>query len=277
MRRISPLCQIRALVSVCVILLSFSGCTVRLSSHSSRISTNVDEARLNYGVDITITPQEGVTRGRHIIIIAPDKEGMVYTLSGYFNGQIVSKTKNTQLKLNGLYLERDNGKTALLCKAKTEISTAAGTNNYILSAGRSYIKDGALHSTRDLVLGGSGTLYVKGAVWHGIEGDDVKIKGSGAFFIEGSKRGSALTCDSLTVEPEKTFSAYFTNAKNGIKADKSIKIASGTFYLYDNYTAIKANALTCTGGTICTFGNNQLFVTKKDACNLTGATLIEEQ
>ena len=259
-------------VAICLL---HTACVVR--TEPLRLSVDGENTRLAYGVDISITPMTGVTMGRRLITIAPEQEGLTYTLYGYFNGQIVSKTKNTVLVLNGLYLEQNGAKSALRCTAKTEIRTVDGSRNYIISSGRSYAKDGALHGKRDLVLGGSGTLYVKGSVWHGIEGDDVKIKGSGSLYVEGSRRGAALDCESLTVEPEKTFSAYFLNAKYGIKADDSVKIASGNFFLYDNDTALKAGTIALKGGLFRILGNRQLFIARKGPCDTAGAQVITEE
>ncbi|MCR5724908.1 MAG: carbohydrate-binding domain-containing protein [Treponema sp.] len=245
-----------------------------IHANPSRLTIDEDTSRIAYGVDLIITPEAGVTRGRRLIIIEPKAEGTEYTLSGYFNGQIISKTKNTVLKLNGVYIEQNCAKAALRCQAKTEIKAVADTENYIVSSGRSFLREGALHGKRDLILGGSGTLHVKGAVWHGIEGDDVKIKGSGTIYAEGSRRGAALACESLAVEPDKTFTAYLLNAKTGIKAKDEVKVESGTFCIYDNDCAIKADSIHLSGGLFRIVGNRQVFISRKGTANQAGATIV---
>lgn len=239
-----------------------------------KISIDSEHARDSYGEKCTIEPQDDsvkITRGR--IILSPEEENATYTISGYFNGQIVSETKNTILRLNNAYLENTTGKPVVSAKAKIEISTEKDSTNYIVMRGRSFSKIGAIQTKRDLVLGGSGTLFVKGGVCHGIDSEDVKLKGSGVFYIEGTKRGSALTCHSFTVENGKTFSAYFLNAKNGIKVDDAITIQSGTFHLYDNDTAFKTDLakkssdkshfVSLVGGTFYTHQNGALYETDK--------------
>lgn len=205
---------------------------------------------------LTIEPMDStVTVKGKTITIAPKTEGKTYTISGYFDGQIVNKTKNTVLKLKGAYLENTSGAAAVYGEAKTEISTSKGTTNYIVSAGKSAEKNAALQSKKNLVLGGSGTLYVRGDVYHGIKADDVKIKGSGTLYAQGTKKGSALNCRSLTVEKDKTFSVYLVNSKNAVKADEAITLASGTFYLYDVENTLKTevkNAVKTAGAKIVT-------------------------
>ena len=244
------------------------------------------EVRENYGGDIIITPLDDVTIGSHLITISPQDENTTYTLSGYFDGQIVVSTKNTVLKLNNAYLENTSGKPALRSKAKIEVSSTGGSTNYIVSRGRGWAKNAALLSLDGLVLGGSGTLYINGKICHGIEAENVKIKGTGTLYVQGTKRGSALCCDNFTVEADKSFSAYFLNAKNGIKADEVMTIASGNFYLYNNEIALKTDlnneapdrnhGITLTGGTFHTYRNRILFITEEGAYNNTGATFMEE-
>ncbi|MBQ4378964.1 MAG: carbohydrate-binding domain-containing protein [Treponema sp.] len=216
---------------------AFPGCEKEIP-HKTEI--DADSVKSSFQRALLISPlDEGVeVLGRKIIII-PAEEGRTYELSGYFNGQIIVAAKNTELKLNGAYLENTSGREVIIAKAKTEISVVKDSTNYIVSRGRNLTKKAAVEAKKTLVLGGSGTLYVKGSVCHALEGEDVKIKGSGAFYFEGTGRGSALTCESLEVEDGKTFSAYFLNSKNGIKVDKSLSIKSGNFYIWSNKTPVK--------------------------------------
>ncbi|MCR5724907.1 MAG: carbohydrate-binding domain-containing protein [Treponema sp.] len=250
-------------------------------------SIDAASARKNYTAALSVQPMDkSVIVKKNVVIIAPAKEDVVYTLSGYFNGQIIVKTKNTVLKLKDAYLENTAGEAAVYGESKFELSPVAGSVNYIVSSGKSKSKGGAVQCAKDIVLGGSGTLYVSGAVYHGIKGDDVKIKGSGTHYLQGTASGAALNCESLTVEPGKTFNAYFLNSKNGIKADSEIIIASGNFYLYGNGTALKTDrkkdapaephGITLKGGVFHMHGNETLYVTEENACNVTGAAILEE-
>ena len=268
-------------------LIPFLLCACVEQKSVTKITIDSALARASYkDVPFTVEPMDYVTITKHTVTIAPHDENTTYTLRGYFNGQVVSKTKNTVLKLENAYLENTSGKAALKCTAKTELSAGRESTNYIVSRGRGFAKNAALQGKRGIILGGSGTLYVDGNICHGIEAEEVKIKGSGTFYIAGTKRGSALTCEIFEVEPQKTFSAYILNAKNGIKADQKIAVSSGTFYLYNNGIALKTDAptadgkkprtITLAGGTFHLFGNGALYVTAEGAYNAAGATFIDD-
>lgn len=209
---------------------------------SQSFDTKAEEARKNYGNKITVLPKDGsVTISEDRIVLAPKKQGSEYTISGYFKGQIVNKTKNTLIRLKNAYLENTNGEACIYGEAKTEIASAKGSVNYLLSSGTSVSKTAALQSKKNLEVGGSGTIYVIGKSYHGIKGDDVKFKGSGNIYSSGTDKGSAVNCKSFTVSEDKTFTAYLFDSKNGIKADGVINIASGNFYFYGNGTALKTD------------------------------------
>jgi len=208
---------------------------------AQRLEIDAESVKALFNKKISIEPMDDVKISGNKITLSPHSEGTTYTISGYFDGQITVNTKNTILKLKDAYLENSSGKEAVIAKAKTEISTGKDSTNYIVSRGRGFSKKAALEAKRTLVFGGSGTLFVKGSVCHAVEAEDVKIKGSGVFYFEGTKRGSALTCQSLEVEKDKNFSAFFLNSKNGIKADQSILINSGNFHVYSNKFAFKTD------------------------------------
>ncbi|MBE6353206.1 carbohydrate-binding domain-containing protein [Treponema sp.] len=252
-----------------------------------KLSVNYDEARKNYGTELQISPMnDSVKFGKNTIVIAPEAEDVTYTLSGYYNGEICCTTKNTIIKLKNAFIENSNGRPALLCEAKAEISAAKDSTNYIVSWGKGFAKTAALEGKRGLVLGGGGTLYISGKICHGVESEEAKIKGTGKFYIEGTLKGSALKCTTLTVEEDKTFSCYLLNSKNGIKADNNISVASGNFYLYDNGTALKtdtsedspntAHYINLAGGTFHLFNNTNLYTTDEDSWNTSGAVFIED-
>ena len=247
------------------------------SGHGQGLPIDCEGARRNYDRTLTVTPSDRtVTITKDKIIIAPKKEDVTYTISGYFSGQIVSRTKNTVLKFNNAFIENDKGLPAVHCEAKTEISTTAGTVNYVVSSGESKEKSAAIHGRKDMAIGGSGTLYAVGKVYHGIKADDVKIKGSGTFYLQGTDKGSALNCRSLTVEKDKTFKAYFLNSKNGVKADDGILIQSGNFFMRNLGTAFKTDTkeddpktshfIRISGGTVAASGVERLYRTDDGAC-----------
>mgnify|MGYP002852425102 CR=1 FL=1 len=210
----------------------------------SQIKIEAAKAKKNYNTDFIVSPMDdGVSFSKNTLTLAPKNEGVTYTLTGYFKGQVVNKTKNTIIKLDNAYIENSMGDPAIYGFLKTEISTVNGTENYVVSYGKNKNekKTASIQSKKGLELGGSGTLYVYGLVNHGVKADGVKMKGSGKFYFQGAKDGAALNCERFSVEQDKTFYAYFINSKNGLKADTTIDVLSGNFYFYDNETAIKTD------------------------------------
>ena len=253
------------------------------------ITIDAESAKKSFSQTISVTPMDKTVKiTKNTVVIAPKAEGITYTISGYFNGQIINKTKNTVLKLKDAYIENTAGDAAIYGEAKTEISTTNGTTNYIVASGKAKgdAKIGAIHGKKNLVLGGSGTLYVLGSVYHGVKADDEKIKGSGTLYLQGTQKGSGLNCDSLTVEKEKSFKAYFINSKNGVKAENTISIASGEFFFYNNETALKtdtkkdnpkeAHSITLSGGTFHNGANAEFHSTEKNAFSANGALIVNE-
>ena len=248
---------------------------------------NAKDAKSSYGKEFSVTPMNSSVKiTKRTVTITPKTEGETYTLSGYFNGQIINRTKNTILKLNGAYLENSNGEPAIFGEAKTEISSAKETVNYIISSGRNESKTAALQCKKNLVIGGSGTTCILGNVYHAVKADEIKLKGSGTFYAQGTKKGAVINCQSLTVEKDKTFTAYLMNSKNGVKADGTINIQSGEFYLSNLETGFKTNTIkdlpkeehgiTLSGGTFHTDKVTTLHSTDKNAYKDSGAKFLNK-
>lgn len=248
---------------------------------------NSESAKSSYGKEFSVTPMNSSVKiTKRTVTITPKTEGETYTLSGYFNGQIINRTKNTILKLNGAYLENSNGEPAIFGEAKTEISSAKETVNYIISSGRNESKTAALQCKKNLVIGGSGTTCILGNVYHAVKADEIKLKGSGTFYAQGTKKGAVINCQSLTVEKDKTFTAYLMNSKNGVKADGTINIQSGEFYLSNLETGFKTNTIkdlpkeehgiTLSGGTFHTDNVTVLYSTDKNAYKDSGAKFLNK-
>ncbi|MBP3771891.1 MAG: carbohydrate-binding domain-containing protein [Treponema sp.] len=278
----------KSFICVCGLSLAltafFSSCA---EDFKPRMTISIPEPERSFPQPLKIEPMdESVSLSGRKIVIAPKEEGRTYTLSGYYKGEIHLETKNTVLKLKNAFLENSSGKPALYAREKCEISSAKESENYIVSRGRSFMKRGAVDAKKDLILGGSGGLFIKGTVCHGVEAEDVKMKGSGGFYIEGSRRGSAISCKSFEAEEKKAFSAYLLNSKNGIKADKSINIKSGTFYLYDNSVALKTDikkdssktrrGIKVSGGVFFIGGNKEFAITDDEGLDFDPASLVDE-
>jgi len=253
---------------------------------AQKITIDEAAAKKSYSEQFVISPKDtSVKITGKVITLTPRREKTEYVISGYFNGQIVNKTKNTVIKLKNAYLENVSGEPAIYGEAKTEISSVSGTTNYIVSKGTNLAKVGAVHCKKNLEIGGSGTLYIKGDVYHAVKADDVKLKGRGTLYAQGTGKGSAINCHLLLAEKDKAFTAYLINSKNGVKADYSISIASGTLHLYDNVVALKTDtvednpaekhSIVLSGGTFYTHGNSALYETDKNAFSSKGAKIVE--
>ena len=266
-----------------VVMAFFTSCIA--PSSEKQIIPDINEARKKYGEQLVISPMDdSVKITKNQILLSPVEEGVTYTISGYFEGQIVNTTKNTLIKLKDAFIENKMGKPAISSETKVEIAVSKDSENYIISRGKSYSRSAALRSKRGLVIGGGGKLYVKGRICHGVEGEDVKLKGSGQFYFAGNKKGSAVNCETFLVDEDKSFAAYFVDSKNGIKADKTISISSGNFYFINDTTGLKtdtslekpgkAHAIILNGGKILYYSLNDLYKTDENGFINAGAEII---
>ena len=169
---------------------------------------------------------------------AEGEDAAEYTITGKFEGQIINKTKGTVLVLNGATLENKNGKAAVYGELKTELKAAKDTVNTITVTGEGDAK-AAVHCEKAVEIGGSGTLTISCENAHGVKASKVELKGSGTFTFDGGADSSAINCNEFGVKADKSFTANLKDSKNGIKADETIEIASGTF----NFTNITKTAL----------------------------------
>ncbi len=231
-----------------LLFLSFSiFCICGVFAQNLKIKIDEKSAREKYQNELEIRANgkiitdESVKREKNVITIIPVDDETEYSISGKLIGKIVV-AKEGMIVLNNAYIENNQQDCAISFEAKCELKIQEKTVNYIISNGESKEKVAALQG-KDLEIGGKGDLYVKGAVCHGVKAKDLEIKGSGNFYFEGTKDGSAINCKSFKVKNEKTFSAYFLNSKNGIKADESIEISSGTFYFNNNNKDLKVDAI----------------------------------
>ena len=171
------------------------------------------------------------------ITLTPAAEKAEYTISGTFDGQIINKTKNTVLVLNNAALTNTTGVSAIYGELKTEIKAEKDSVNTITVTGPEKAPDAekdpssepAVFCDKAIEIGGSGTLTVSCEYGHGVKASKIELKGSGTFNFDGGADSSAVCCNEFVVEANKTFTANFTNSKNGIKADETITIASGTY------------------------------------------------
>lgn len=195
----------------------------------------------------TITAQEGyentitVDEEAGTITLAPAVEGIEYTITGDFEGQIINKTKNTVITLDNANLKNTNGKAVIYGEAKIELKfkkdstntiTVTGTDNTVYEEGKPDFSKAAVLCEKAIEIGGDGSCTISCENGHGVKGKDVELKGKGNY-VFGPAKDSAINCNDFEVKADKTFTATFKDAKNGVKADNTITIASGTF-IFEN-------------------------------------------
>lgn len=163
-------------------------------------------------------------------------------MTGTFYGKIVVDCPEVEIVLSEAKIENENG-PAIIGAVKTFISAKEGTTNSIISKGvdAENDKSAAVLIDASVEFGGKGELNVEGSIVHGVKAKKIELKGSGTYSFQGTADGSALNCNSLKVKEEKEFTANISNSKNGVKADNTIEIASGTFNFSNLKTALKTD------------------------------------
>lgn len=188
----------------------------------------------------TITAPDGkegtitISEDGKTITLQPEETDVEYTITGEFEGQIINKTKGTVIILKNAKLKNTKGKAAIYGELKTVIKCEENTTNTITVTGeadKTYGKAAVL-CEKAIEIGGDGSCTISCENGHGVKGDDVELKGKGNY-VFGPAKDSAINCNDFKVKADKTFIATFKDAKNGIKADNTITIASGTF-IYEN-------------------------------------------
>ncbi len=218
----------------------------------------------------TITAPDGkegtitISEDGKTITLQPEETDVEYTITGEFEGQIINKTKGTVIILNNAKLKNAEGKAVIYGELKTEIKCEENTTNIITVTGeadKTYGKAAVL-CEKAIEIGGDGSCTISCENGHGVKGKDVELKGKGNY-VFGPAKDSAINCNDFEVKADKTFTATFKDAKNGIKADNTITIASGTFIFEnikkaalktdtsadDNVGETKEHKITLEGGT----------------------------
>ena len=184
----------------------------------------------------TITAPDGkegtitISEDGKTITLQPEETDVEYTITGEFEGQIINKTKGTVIVLNNANLKNTEGKAVIYGELKTEIKFEKDTTNTITVTGAADTTYGkaAVLCEKKLEIGGAGSGTISCENGHGVKGNEVELKGSGNY-VFGPAKDSAINCNDFEVKADKTFTATLKDAKNGIKADNTISIASGTF------------------------------------------------
>lgn len=117
--------------------------------------------------------------------------GGTIRLSGYFPNKLTisgTPTEVTKVILNDCAILTDAGSCLeYICESeKMVVVSNPGTENYFIqtSEDSTYEKKGAIHSEDDLVLTGTGVVYINNEVGHGVRGSKLELKGDGSVFVK---------------------------------------------------------------------------------------------
>ena len=216
------------------------------------------DATIELSDDGTVVDGDGVTvSGSEVTITA----GGTYVLCGSLSdGRIVidvSDDEKVQLVLAGVSVA-SSGPCALYVRSadKVFLTLAEGSENVLSATGASEEEDdrnvdGAIFSTEDLTINGSGSLEVSSAEGHGIVGKD------------------DLTLVSGTVS--------VTAAKHALQANDSVAIAGGTWTLVGGTDGIHCeNEDDITLGYICVAGGELDITAGSDGFDASGVIEIDD-
>ena len=202
---------------------------------------------------VTTTVENGYTLVNGVCTISV---AGAYTVTGYLKGQILITVVGVELSLNNAYLENDQGKAPIYCNvaydsantAEQKLEVKGKATNYIVQYGGTYDKNNkdtaaAIVSDCDLDLGGSGLMYIVGALKHGVKANTVKVKSEGYRYVQGTNDGSAVNCTKFVDKAASASKLYAINTKNAIKADNAIELSSEgtTIYMYDCEVGMKTD------------------------------------
>lgn len=168
-----------------------------------------------------------------------DKAG-TYLVSGSISDGCltidVEKTDSVTLILNGVSLSCSTGAAIYVKQAdKVTLYLAEGSENNIVSDGFSddVDTDGAIHAKDDIVISGSGSLYVK-STKNGIEAKDSLSIESGVLSIEADNHAIKVKDNAVISGGDLTLKS----GKDGIHAENKDDETLGNIYIYDGSLTI---------------------------------------
>lgn len=242
------------------------------TSSDSEIENNtfdvdLDALKLQYG-EFNIVTEKGtpgvLSEDKTTYTIEVSSSKSSYTISGYFNGQIIinnasnlTSFKGVELTLNNACLVSDSGSTIeyQVDEKNVEVIAKKGTENYIINTSEGY-NDCAISSNKNVEIDGKGVLNILTKTGHGIQADS-KIRIYEAPTINITSNHDALHSTSFISnneeEAEKDYKE-FTGILNVLSASSqafdctnnkgtgSITITSGTYNISNCESVFKTDA-----------------------------------
>ena len=186
------------------------GTTNTGSNETAVTDDSISATEVSQDTDFEITTEDG-TYSQENNIYTITSAG-TYSLSGYFNGQIIVEAGEDDavvIELNGVTIEyNQDSPIKILSADSVDISAQKDTENVI--------KDTRSTKTVDSDTLGEGAIYAK---------TDLTIKGKGTLVISASYNNGIHTTKDLKI---KNLSLKVTAYNNALKGNDSITISSGS-------------------------------------------------
>lgn len=161
-------------------------------------------------------------------------KGGVYTFTSDINGSITVETdENVKIVLNNVTITNSSGPAINVINAKNTYIELIGTNKIVASGTEDY--DAAIYSADDLILQGSGTLYVESQTDGITSKDDLTING-GTYIITSDDDGIKGR-DSVIINDGNI---NITAKGDGIKATNDEDTSKGYVIVNDGTIVINA-------------------------------------
>ena len=161
-------------------------------------------------------------------------KGGVYTFTSDINGSITVETdENVKIVLNNVTITNSSGPAINVINAKNTYIELIGTNKIVASGTEDY--DAAIYSADDLILQGSGTLYVESQTDGITSKDDLTING-GTYIITSNDDGIKGR-DSVIINDGNI---NITAKGDGIKATNDEDTSKGYVIVNDGTIVINA-------------------------------------
>ena len=263
------------------------------SASSSTEAATIDTDNGDEDIDWSALPTKEVTLGSDTLTIT---EAGTYILSGTgTGGVVVNSSGNVRLTLNGATISSSDGPAIYVEQAETAvINLADGTTNSVTDSANYSNQDidGAIFSSDDLVMTGSGTLNVTAKFADGISSsDDLKInsgtinitsaddgiRGKDSVYILGGTITINATGDGIKATNDTDEGKGYLYIKGGVitvtsgddalKGEQRAVIDDGTIKVEKSVEGLESTNVTINGGTIDIYASDDGINASSDTSN----------
>jgi hypothetical protein len=168
-------------------------------------------------------------------------DGGEYTLSGYFNQEILVTATKVQITLNNAVIYNDAGPAVYYASTSKslKIKSQNNTDNYVVSGAYEVASGtpGAIESENNIKFTGKGTLNIYSSTGHGVKGSDISVENA-TLNIAAEKDGIHGKQMAILYGTEADGSYYnkatvnILSADDGIQMETNSKGTKGIFYQF---------------------------------------------